>query len=1092
MIYSCNRHVVYGIRISMRVRHTHLILMQKKAIIIGAGPAGLTAAYELLKRTDIIPVILEKSGDIGGISKTVNYKGNRMDIGGHRFFSKSDRVMQWWLNILPLEAAADKSITLKYQNQTTSFQPTTGDVAAEEDEDKVMLVRKRLSRIYFLRRFFTYPISLSIETLKKLGLGRTLAILFSYLRAQLLPRKPEKNLEDFMINRFGQVLYKMFFRDYTEKVWGVPCKDISAEWGAQRIKGVSISKAIAHALKEITRRKNKSSGDIAQKDTETSLIEQFLYPKLGPGQLWEEVARQVQAMGGIIHMHQDVKDIHVSDNEITAVVATNSQTGESLYLEGEYFFSTMPIKDLVAGMQGPVPDNVREIAGGLLYRDFITVGILLRRMATLDERTGQWEQLHLRDNWIYIQDAGVKVGRLQLFNNWSPYMVADPENVWIGMEFFCNETDDFWKLPDEKIKALAVAELEKIGLISIEDVLDSTVLRVEKTYPAYFGAYERFEEIKAYTNKLQNLFLVGRNGMHKYNNSDHSMLTAMVAVDNISAGVISKDNLWAINTEMEYHEEKKEASVSTEQLVGETGNNKSSVINNKPEPALSFKSFLFHNKWNRRLLWFSAIALIIQFVVFKYFYPFANYIHGDSFFYILAAAQNADLNTHLIGYSRFLRLFSVFSNSDTALVAFQYLATQVGGLFFLFSLFYFHTIGRVTQVLLLSFMVINPLFLHMANLISSDCIFLALSLTWFGLLLWIIHRPSTRVLFWHALILPLAFTIRYNALVYPAIAALALLLGKMSWGKRLIGIAAPIILCGLFIWYTGNKYKALAGTWQFSPFSGWQAANNAIYTYRWVDSADRKPVPEKFRVLDNMIREHFDSTRNFRKYPAEGIKASTAYMWTPTLPLHKYRKKILGKDSTAPELKKWALMGPFYKEYGAYIIRQYPLHFVEHFLWPNTIKYYAPPAEFLEVYNGGKDSVNQWAQAWFGYKTAKVRTRFEDPVIYILEFYPILTGVMNVVLLSCIICFLLLHGFKQQSSLKKTMLVVITIWLLNAAFTIAASPAAIRLQAFPVVMETIFAVVLLNWLWQTATQAEIAAKLQKKMGPTSTEIPANA
>ncbi|AXY74753.1 hypothetical protein D3H65_12505 [Paraflavitalea soli] len=1065
--------------------------MQKKAIIIGAGPAGLTAAYELLTRTDIIPVILEKSGDIGGISKTVNYKGNRMDIGGHRFFSKSDRVMKWWLSILPLEASADKSITLKYQNQEASFTPSATDVETGEDPDKVMLVRKRLSRIYFLRKFFTYPISLSIDTLRKLGLGRTLAILFSYLRAQLLPRKPEKNLEDFMVNRFGQVLYKMFFRDYTEKVWGVPCNEISAEWGAQRIKGVSISKAIAHAVKEITRKKNKSSGDLAQKDTETSLIEQFLYPKLGPGQLWEEVARQVEAMGGIIHMHQDVKDIHVTDNQVTAVVASNSQTGESLYLEGDYFFSTMPIKDLVAGMQGPVPNNVREIAGGLLYRDFITVGILLRRMATQHERTGQWEQLNLQDNWIYVQDAGVKVGRLQLFHNWSPHMVADPNNVWIGMEFFCNETDAFWKLPDDQIKTIAISELEKIGLISVEDVLDSTVLRVEKTYPAYFGAYERFEEIKAYTNTLQNLFLVGRNGMHKYNNSDHSMLTAMVAVDNIAAGVTSKDNLWAINTEMEYHEEKKEDAIATAP-ESELVRQHQPALRNGLEPAFSFKSFLFHNKWNRRFLWFSAIALIIQFVAFKYFYPFANYIHGDSFFYILAASQNADLNVHLIGYSRFLRLFSVFSSSDTALVAFQYLATQVAGLFFLFSLFYFHKISRTTQIILLCFMVINPLFLHMANLISTDCIFLALSLTWFGLLLWIIHRPSTRILFWHALILPLAFTIRYNALVYPAIAALALLLGKMSWGKRIIGIAAPIILCGLFIWYTGNKYKALAGTWQFSPFSGWQAANNAMYTYRWVDSADRKPVPKKFKVLDNMIREYFDSTRNFRKYPFEAIKASTAYMWTPTSPLYQYRKKVLGKqDSTATELQKWAIMGPFYKEYGSYIIRQYPLHFAQHFLWPNAIKYYAPPAEFLEVYNQGKDSVNLWAQSWFRYKSARIKSRFEDPNINILELYPILTGVMNVVLLCCFVCFHILHGFKKQSPLRKTILIVIAIWLLNATFTIIASPAAIRLQAFPVILETAFALVLLNWLWQTATETELAAKLQKTMEPVPTEIPVN-
>ncbi|MVT12491.1 NAD(P)/FAD-dependent oxidoreductase [Chitinophaga tropicalis] len=531
--------------------------MTKKAIIIGAGPAGLTAAYELLKRTDITPVILEKSGEIGGISKTVNYKGNRMDIGGHRFFSKSDRVMKWWMKILPLAESADRKFTIQYQNKSTEVTNDSDGDGHPRDQNKVMLVRKRLSRIYFLRQFFTYPISLSVDTLRKLGIGRTIAILFSYLKAQLFPRKPENCLEDFMINRFGKTLYELFFRDYTEKVWGVPCHEIPAEWGAQRIKGVSISKAIAHAIKEITRRKAATSGDISQKDTETSLIEQFLYPKLGPGQLWEEVARQVQEMGGIIHMHHDVQKIYTIEDRVTAIVASNNQTGEPLYLEGDYFFSTMPVKELIADIEGPVPAEVREIASGLMYRDFITVGILLSRMSTRDPHTGEWKKLDLKDNWIYIQDAGVKVGRLQIFNNWSPYMVADPGNVWVGMEFFCNDTDDFWKLPDEKIKELAVFELEKIGLISAANVLDSTVLRVEKTYPAYFGAYEKFDVIRAYTDTLRNLFLVGRNGMHKYNNADHSMLTAMVAVDNIESGIEEKANIWSINTEQEYHEEKK-------------------------------------------------------------------------------------------------------------------------------------------------------------------------------------------------------------------------------------------------------------------------------------------------------------------------------------------------------------------------------------------------------------------------------------------------------------------------------------------------------------------------------------------------------
>lgn len=534
--------------------------LQRKAIIIGAGPAGLTAAYELLKRSDIIPVILEKSGDIGGISKTINYKGNRMDIGGHRFFSKSDRVMNWWLNILPVQDTGNSNFSITYQNRSREVIP--GQSVAAGDTDKVMLVRQRLSRIYFLRKFFTYPIQLSIDTLQKLGIGTTISIMVSYLKAQTAPRKPEKSLEDFMINRFGLTLYNLFFKDYTEKVWGVPCHEIPAEWGAQRIKGVSIRKAIQHAIQSAVRKKKKV-GDIAQKDTETSLIEQFLYPKLGPGQLWEEVARQVKEMGGIILMQHDVVQVNTEDEKVISIEAFDKDTLETIVLKGDYFFSTMPVKELVADLEADVPANVREIAAGLQYRDFITVGILLRRLSAQDKNSGKWKELQLKDTWIYIQEKDVKVGRLQLFNNWSPFLVKDPGTVWVGMEFFCNETDDFWKLPDTEIASLAIRELAKIGLSSASDVLDSTVLRVEKTYPAYFGAYERFDEVKDYINKFKNLFLVGRNGMHKYNNADHSMLTAMVAVDNIIAGVESKENIWAINTEQEYHEEKASSTEAT-------------------------------------------------------------------------------------------------------------------------------------------------------------------------------------------------------------------------------------------------------------------------------------------------------------------------------------------------------------------------------------------------------------------------------------------------------------------------------------------------------------------------------------------------
>ena len=521
----------------------------KTAIIIGAGPAGLTAAFELLMRTDIKPIILEKSEYIGGISKTVNYKGNRIDIGGHRFFSKSDRVMDWWMKMLPIANAPDKSFIISYQNKTTEVDPKK--YTATTDPDKVMLVRDRLSRIYFLKQFFDYPISLSGDTIKKLGLPKMFKIGMSYMWSRVAPIKNETTLEDFFINRFGKELYLTFFKDYTEKVWGVPCNEISSEWGAQRIKKLTISKAIAHAIK--SQFKSKRPGDLAQKDTETSLIEQFLYPKLGPGQLWEEVARIIEEMGGVIHHHQDVKKIQHNSGQITSVDAVNSKTGEQNTYSGDYFFSTMPVQELISGLSPNAPQEIKHISDGLLYRDFITVGLLLTQLKVKDEK--QANKL-IKDNWIYIQEREVRIGRLQIFNNWSPYMVKDQNNVWIGLEYFCNVGDSLWSKPDNEFIQFAIDELDSIGIINKADVLDKTILREEKTYPAYFGTYDRFDEIKSYVNKFENLFLIGRNGMHKYNNSDHSMLTAMTAVDNIITGIKTKENIWQINTEQDYHEKK--------------------------------------------------------------------------------------------------------------------------------------------------------------------------------------------------------------------------------------------------------------------------------------------------------------------------------------------------------------------------------------------------------------------------------------------------------------------------------------------------------------------------------------------------------
>jgi protoporphyrinogen oxidase len=540
----------------------------QRAIIIGAGPAGLTAALELLRRTGVRPIILEASDAIGGISRTIQYKGNRMDIGGHRFFSKSDRVMQWWLGVMPLDSSAQAAgasgagpVQIRYQGKertlpAVALVPAAGSVAVAEapDPDLVMLLRPRKSRIYFLRRFFDYPIKLTADTLLNLGLARTFRAGISYLRAAIFPKRKEKTLEDFLVNRFGRQLYGLFFESYTEKVWGVPCSQISAEWGAQRIKGLSLSGVVLHFLKKTFGKgrvgPSHQDDDLSQKQTETSLIEQFLYPKLGPGQLWEHVADLVQQGGGELHMNHSVDRILLSGNRVVGVEATGKD-GRHKTFTGDYFFSTMPIQELVRAFSIPPPAEVREVSEGLIYRDFITVGLLASRLK-VHEKDGS----PLKDNWIYIQEPDVQVGRLQIFNNWSPAMVADPNNIWIGLEYFCYQTDAIWKLSNEAMIALATEEIARIGILDPADVLDAHVARVPKTYPAYFGTYDRFDTIRNYTDKIENLFLVGRNGMHKYNNQDHSMLTAMTAVDNIAKGITDKSNLWTINTEMEYHEEK--------------------------------------------------------------------------------------------------------------------------------------------------------------------------------------------------------------------------------------------------------------------------------------------------------------------------------------------------------------------------------------------------------------------------------------------------------------------------------------------------------------------------------------------------------
>jgi protoporphyrinogen oxidase len=406
-----------------------------------------------------------------------------------------------------------------------------------------MLLRPRKSRIYYLRRFFDYPVTLSLDTLRKLGLWRTVKIGVGSLRSALLPLPEERTLEHFFINRFGRELYTTFFKAYTEKVWGVPCSQISAEWGAQRVKGLSLWATLVHALRKAF---SSRHGGVAQKGIQTSLIEQFLYPKFGPGQMWEEVARRVTEMGGEIHTGCTVNRVITSGWRVCAVEATHSATGAIESFAGDFCISTAPIQELMRSFDVAPPGEILALSDGLVYRDLITVGLLVNSLKIQDDTpTGK---TLLSDNWIYIQEPDVLLGRLQIFNNWSPYMV---------LEYFCNQTDAIWKLSDEGVVALASEELGRIGIIDAGEVLDSKVLRMEKTYPAYFGTYDRFAEIRAYVDRYENLFLIGRNGMHRYNNQDHSMLTAMLAVDHIIAGEKDKSALWEVNTEGDYQEESK-------------------------------------------------------------------------------------------------------------------------------------------------------------------------------------------------------------------------------------------------------------------------------------------------------------------------------------------------------------------------------------------------------------------------------------------------------------------------------------------------------------------------------------------------------
>lgn len=467
----------------------------KKVIVIGAGSAGLTAAYELCK-AGIESVVIEKDNIVGGLARTVNYNGYHFDVGGHRFFTKVKVVEDMWREVL--------------------------------GED--FLQRNRLSRIYYNKRLFYYPLRAS-NALLGLGLWNSFLILLSYFKAQLFPEKPEKTFEQWVSNRFGKRLYKIFFKTYTEKVWGMACSQISAEWAAQRIKGLSLLTALKNAL---LKQRNYHKGAVIK-----TLIDTFNYPRLGPGMMWKAVANIVQQNGSKVQLGVEVEKILWTNNQVDAVEVKINRQRE--LVEGTHFISSMPIRELIQKFEPAVPEKVRKAAMDLSYRDFLTVVLIINKRDVFP------------DNWIYIHDPSVKVGRIQNFKNWSPYMVPDPNKTCLGLEYFCFEGDGLWTMSDQELVELGKKELEILGLIQASDVEDGTVVRVPKAYPVYDSTYrESLQTIRQFLSRIYNLQLVGRNGMHKYNNQDHSMLTAMLAVMNISG---ANYDLWQVNVDQEYHEE---------------------------------------------------------------------------------------------------------------------------------------------------------------------------------------------------------------------------------------------------------------------------------------------------------------------------------------------------------------------------------------------------------------------------------------------------------------------------------------------------------------------------------------------------------
>ncbi|MCA1815114.1 MAG: NAD(P)/FAD-dependent oxidoreductase [Acidobacteria bacterium] len=481
---------------------------QTDVAILGAGPAGLTAAYTLLKRAPgklRVTVLEADPVYVGGIARTVNYKGFRFDIGGHRFFSKSQEIEELWTELLP--------------------------------ED--MLVRPRRSRIYYRGKFFSYPLR-PLEAFWKLGAVESFLCLASYVRARLAPVPDPRSFEDWVSNQFGRRLYSIFFKSYTEKVWGMSCKEISADWAAQRIKGLSLSSALRNALLP-------AKGDAAIK----TLIHSFRYPRRGPGMMWEACAARIRERGGEVRLGERVTGCVWDEARCAWLVTTRTADGEERRTQARHVISSIPLRQLARGLTPPLSESALAAADALRYRDFLIVALILK-----DTR-------RLPDNWLYIHDAGVRVGRVQNFKAWSPEMVPDDSYCCYGMEYFCFEGDGLWSSADEQLVALATKELALIGLADEGEVLDARVVRQRKAYPVYTDDYaEQVEVLRAeLESRFPTLHVAGRNGMHKYNNQDHAMMTGLLCAENILAGARVHD-VWRVNQDAEYHEEGRAGSES--------------------------------------------------------------------------------------------------------------------------------------------------------------------------------------------------------------------------------------------------------------------------------------------------------------------------------------------------------------------------------------------------------------------------------------------------------------------------------------------------------------------------------------------------